>query len=60
MKVTIKESEQYPFFHIEANQGKWSIEVPDETLERWKRVMEEFWEVQKEMEGVSEEKLLPD
>lgn len=56
MKVTIMETEQYPFFRIEENQGKWSIEVSDETLERWKRVMEEFWEVQKEMEEVASEK----
>lgn len=49
MRVVILEGEQYPFYSIKEDSGKWSIEVPTETVERWKRVMDEFWKVQDEM-----------
>lgn len=56
MIVTIKERELYPFLWIdEQDKGEWSVEVPNEIIDRWRQVMEDFWTVQEEMERFSTE-----
>lgn len=51
MKVYIDiDNEYYPFcsFHIGLNEHL-ATEVPDEVVEKWVRVMEEFEEIQNEI-----------
>lgn len=50
IKVKIEEDELYPFFKMDdprnENEG---ITINPDTFNRWQRVMDEFWQVQKEM-----------
>lgn len=51
--VGISSDEWYPCYSVNRSQ-EWGVkrEVPDETLERWERVMKEFDQVQSEMDDV--------
>ena len=51
MKVFIGADELYPFYYINESDGRFSQEIDDETLGRWRRVMAEFHQVQNEMAG---------
>ena len=50
MKINMATSEYYPYYYV----GDYSeigdeIEVSEETLKRWKRIKEEFVEMQNEI-----------
>lgn len=54
VKVKIESDELYPFLEVYTDSSLFRDydpphEVPEETLERWQRVMREFEEVQTEM-----------
>lgn len=57
MKTVIRSDELYPFYdHVSKiadvpSYQPWAREVPDEVIEKWDRVMGEFWKVQDEMES---------
>lgn len=51
-RVKIDNDEVYPFYRLDLKYGGLDATIADQTLERWNRVMAEFWVVQGEMEGV--------
>jgi hypothetical protein len=53
MKIRISEDEDYPVFRLwEAiDCSATVVEVPAETVKRWKKVLKEYEEVQEEMEA---------
>ena len=61
MKVYLMEDEFFPFFQTMGPEGcpkghfdEWAIEVPDETVKRWNKVIDDFREVQAEMKKASQ------
>ena len=48
MKVKISSDEWYPVYELDDFHGK-ECEVPEETVNRWKHIREEFDLMQKEM-----------
>jgi hypothetical protein len=53
MKVRIGVSEWYPVFRLSDDSYDVEVEVPEDTVKRWKRIDEEFDVMQKEMDKMS-------
>jgi hypothetical protein len=53
MRVKIDKDEWYPVYSI-GSYG-FSIEVPEETVKRWKKIEEAFLKMQKEMKKYYEQ-----
>ena len=51
VKTKIYEDDHYPFYRLDDNWGS-ERSVPEEKYNEWKRVMSEFYRVQKEIEEV--------
>ena len=53
MNVKIDKDELYPFYAKSVSRSMLDVtfDVPDETLERWKQVMSDFYDVQAGMEA---------
>lgn len=53
MKISIEINEWYPVYEIEKSSAIDSLDVPDETVARWKEVFEAFEKVQREMRAIA-------
>ena len=51
MKIKIDEVELYPFYTIEKKSGN-EYNISKDLFDKWERVMDDFWEVQNEMEEI--------
>ena len=53
MRIGIDKDELYPFYAKSVSRSMLDVtfDVPVETLERWKQVMSDFYDVQAEMEA---------
>lgn len=51
MKVKLIYDELWPWFLID-DDGRREVEVPEETVERWKKASEDFFQAQREMEAL--------
>jgi len=54
MKVKIVEDEFYPFYIISNDRQGQEIKVPERTLNRWKRILNEFELLQEEIKNECE------
>ncbi len=59
VNIIIDEDELYPFYNFETMKDQESVpkymkaaQISQETHDRWKRIMNEFWEIQKEMKAM--------
>jgi iron-sulfur cluster repair protein YtfE (RIC family) len=48
-KVRIERDEMWPYYFLTEKPETDEFEVPEDTIERWKRVYAEFTQMQKEM-----------
>jgi len=48
MRIKINEDDLFPFYHIDKRFGVECC-APKGLVDKWDRVMDEFWEVQNEM-----------
>jgi hypothetical protein len=53
MKVQIDYDELWPWFTMESGYGI-TVDVPEETVEQWRRASKEFFKCQEEMRKLSQ------
>lgn len=51
MKVKLDCNELWPWFLID-DDGHQEVDVPEETVERWKKASEDFFRAQREMKDL--------